>query len=505
MECLDTTNENAEEERGTVHGRRRRTVILLAAAVPVTAALLCAAAWAVNGRPDSPSTQDQGTPASPQSAVPGIAGALAGIAGAWQHPGEEGYAAPHKITEPVSLSDIYTVSGNTVQMPCYHPEAGSYTWEVYNRHTDAWETMEGEIRQDEIHRPVSVLRIAAEGTDTMPVRCMVHMEGGGTVTENASVYMIPEIREVSVEGSHVTEAGRYLSSREIPVRVSYTNGTQDVITGLCGITFVDSMEKRETTTDGAGNPVETVTTVFTEQNYAYIGLEDRELILRYRDGEHVTDMGITVSGRDLRAPVISDVTVGGFEITNVDTPVTASVEITAEDDKTPRPDLEYAFIPKDTDADETVPDERDWTRDPAFDLEITRNGTWVAFCRDQGGNTASMEKEITVVDQKAPVLSVHLADTGWCSSTRLAASAEDYLPVEYRVTAPDGTDSGWTTQNEHEVNCNGTWEVQARDFVGNISSTKITVTNIDRQEPVIEKITAEKTAPAEGGSNSNED
>ncbi len=503
MERLDTNNENAEE-RNPTHGGRRRILTILAAAGLVTAALLCVATRAVKSMPGGLSTRiragDGGEDrmATVQPTVRGTAGVIAGIAGAWKYP-EEGYAAPHKITEPVKLSDIYTVSGNTVHLQCYYPGAGSYEWEVHNRHTGEWEAMKGETRQDELGRPVSALSIAAEGTDIMPVRCAVHMEDGNTITESASVHMIPEIREVAVEESHVTEAGRYLSGREIPVQVSYTNGTQDVITGLYGITFVESTEKRETTADGAGNPVETVTTMITEHNYAYIGMEDREFLLRYRDGEQVTDMTVTVSGKDLRAPVISDVTVGGFEITNVDTPVTVSVKITAEDDKTPCPDLEYAFIPKD--ADDTMPDEQDWTQEPDFDLEITQNGTWAAFCRDQGGNVSSVEKEITVVDQKAPVLSVRLADTGWCSATRLVASAEDYLPVEYRVLAPDGTDSGWTARNEHEVNCNGTWEVQARDSVGNTSSEEITVTNIDRQVPVIEKITAQKTVPAEGGSN----
>ena len=118
---------------------------------------------------------------------------------------------------------------------------------------------------------------------------------------------------------------------------------------------------------------------------------------------------------------------------------------------------------------------------------------------------ASVEKEIIVVDQKAPVISVRLADTEWCSATRLIIEAEDHLPVEYKVITPAGTDSGWMAQNEHEVNCNGTWEVQARDSAGNISAEKIIVANIDKQEPVIEKITAEKVTPAEGGSNGNED
>lgn len=516
------TNENEKEETEKAfhdHSKRFRFLIITVVVVLVMAALLCAAGRVVNSSAVNPfrshdeivledNILGEMEPESIQNdTMETTASALAETAaGAGQSPEEVEYAAPHKITEPVRLSDIYAVSGSTVQMQCYYPEAKAYVWEVYNRHTSTWETVDGVTQQDELYRTVSTLYAAAEGTDTIPVRCTVHMGDGGTVTENASVYMIPEILDISVEETYATDAGRYISSREIPIRVSYSNGTQDVITGLDGVTFVESTEKREVSTSGTGNQVETVTTVYTECSYVYIGLEEKEFLLRYRCGEQMADTMATVCGKDLCAPVISDVSVSGFEITNVDTPVTASISITAEDDKTPYPDLEYAFIPKDTGADDTipVPDDTDWIQKSVFSLDITQNGTWIAFCRDRSGNLASVEKEIIVVDQKAPVMSVRLADTEWCSSTKLTVDAEDYLPVEYRVITPAGMDSGWTTQNEYEVNCNGTWEIQARDSVGNVSTENITVSNIDRQGPVIEKITAEKVTSAKGGSNSNE-
>ena len=265
MERLGTINENAGEERDPSHGGRRRIMIFLAAVGLAGAVLLCVAASAAKGMPEGMSAriragQEDAATVSLKPEVREAADVLAGIAETCQYPEGQGYAAPHKITEPVKLSDIYTVSGNTVLLQCYYPEAGSYTWEVHNRHTGGWEAMEGETRQDELGRPVSALGIAAEGTDIMQVRCTVRMGDGSTVTENASIHMIPEILDVAVEEeSFVTEAGRYLSGREIPVRVSYTNGTQDVITGLYGITFVKKTEKKEITADGAGNPVETVT------------------------------------------------------------------------------------------------------------------------------------------------------------------------------------------------------------------------------------------------------
>lgn len=509
-------NENEEEaEKADVfHVCGKRIITIIAVVILVIAVLLGVVVWLLNNpikshhsEADQEKTSGEIQKENMQiDAVETAVSALAEIEAEAEQDEEGEYAAPHKTTEAVKLSDIYTVSGNMVQLECYYPGAESYIWEVYNRHTCAWETVDSESQQDELYRPVSVLHVAAEGTDTTSVRCTVGMEDGEAITENASIYIIPDIQDISVKESYVTDAGKYVSIREIPIQVSYVNGTQNIITGLNGATFVESTEKRELSSSGTGNPVETITTVYTESDYAYIGMEDKEFLLRYRCGEQILDTEITVSGKDLCAPEISDVIVSGFEITNVDTPVTANISITAEDDKTPYPDLEYAFVlKKDTDND-IEPDDADWTRKAVFDIDITQNGTWIAFCRDQSGNLASMEKEIIVVDQKAPVMSVHLADTGWCSSTKLIMDAEDYLPVEYRVITPTGTDSGWTTQNEYEVSCNGIWEVQSRDSVGNVSKKEsITISNIDRQGPVIEKITTEKITPAEGGSNNNED
>lgn len=425
-------------------------------------------------------------------------------------PEETEYAAPHKTedvplsTEAVQLSDVYVQAGNTAQLQCYYPAAAAYAWELYDRHKCVWEPADNETLTDELYRQVSVLNITAEGTDTTAVRCRIQLENGETMEESASVYIIPDIQEISVKETYAMDAGSYISCREIPVHVSYADGTQADISGLQGLSFIESTEEKELSYSETGNPVEIITKRNMECSYTYVGMEEKELILRYRVGEQTVDTEVTLQGKDLCAPVISDVTVGGFEITNIDAPVTAAIKITAADDKTPYPELEYAFIPKSAEGD-TIPDETEWTRTAAFELDITQNGVWMAFCRDRAGNTAFVEKEIIVVDQKPPVIAVSIADTGWCSSTWLSVEAEDYLPVEYRVISPDGTDSGWTVQKQYEVSCNGTWEVQARDSVGNVSSEDITVGNIDRQKPVIEKITAEKIEVVVEEGDSNED
>lgn len=515
---IDVVTDEAEPE-GAGRFRRKRTMAVIAVIVAVMAALSCTAGWILNNHDTDLSGRSRGDGILPQELLgetDDIQAAETGTdttesetesaAGPPADPEELGYAAPHKITETVRLADVYAVPGSEVKLECFYPEAESYAWEVYDRHKCTWEPMDGVILQDELYRPVSVLSVLSGGTDTTSVRCSVQMENGETVTESASVYIITgDILDISIKEDYVTDAGRYVSSREIPVCVSYADGTQDTITGLYQTAFVESTENREVSASSTGNSVETVTTVYTECGYAYVGLEDKDLLLRYRGGDgQAIDTGVTISGKDLSAPVISEVSVSGYEITNVDAPVTASISITAEDDKTPYPDLEYAFIPKDPE-NETVPKEEDWNHSAAFDINITQNGTWVAFCRDRGGNAASMEKEIIVVDQKAPVISVCLLSTEWCSSNQIIADAEDYLPVEYRFLSEDGEDSGWTTKNRQDVSGNGTWEVQARDSAGNISSESITVSNIDKQSPVIKMITVEKAAGTEQGTGTEGD
>lgn len=500
METPDVIpNGGTGQQDASCAGKGKKMWMRMAALIVMTMCVASAISVAVAGCPYSPSLPRKGGGDEQMGAGARAIGAVA-IAAA----SGTGYAAPHKavampLTEDaVALSDIYAAPGTMVRLECYHPDATDYAWEIYDRRRHAWEGADSEMLTDELHRPVSALHITAEGTDTTAARCTIQMADGDAVTESASVYIIPEIEGISVAEEHVTDAGRYVSSREIPVHVSYTDGTGADITGLYGLSFVDSTTEKELSSDEDGNIIETITRTNVEHAYTYIGSEEKDLILRYRSGTagDAIDTGMTVLGKDLCPPVISDISVGGYEISNVDIPVTAIVRIAATDDKTPYPDLEYAFLPNDAGVD-PIPQDTDWTKAPEFELDIAQNGTWTAFCRDRGGNVASMEEEIVVVDQKAPVMTISLEDIGWCRSTWLCVGAEDYLPVEYRVISPDGTDSGWTGQERYEVSSNGTWEVQARDSAGNISTGSLSVGNIDRQEPVIVSITAEKAE--EGG------
>lgn len=411
----------------------------------------------------------------------------------------EAYATSHKglqtemieetplSTEIVELSDVYAEAGCNVQFKCYHPEAESYIWETYDIIKKEWTIREDALWQkDELYRQVSVCSVTANNEqDDMMIKCTINLTNGEILSQIASLFTIPHITQISVKEDCTFNAGSYIFSRNIPIKVTYENGKTDTLTGIYGISFVDTMESKELTTNEIGNVVETVTTVNTECEYSYIGVEEREVLLRYRNNDTVCDAKLLVSGKDLVAPEISTVEVSNLEVSNIDEPVNVNISIIAEDNETPYPYLEYAFLPQGT-----KPKEKDWTKKMSFEQKITQNGIWKAYCRDASGNIAVFEKEIIAVDQKAPVIKVNLEHTEWCISNKIIVKTEDELSVLYQFTCPEtGEDSGWIARNEYDIKQNSTWKIQVKDAAGNIASETITVDNIDNQMPVINEIT----------------
>lgn len=317
----------------------------------------------------------------------------------------EKYATSHKdendtlaLSEPVR--DTYTQAYSLIQLRCWYPEGESYMWEIYNVQTDAWKILADcvDVQTDELGRHLSVLSVQT-GAEDVSVRCTVFMAEGETVTDEAVVHIIPDIEAIEAKAEDYTaDAGTYISGKDIPLLVSYADGTQDTVTGLYGVTFMDRQEDREYSVDENGHAVETVTTINTIYEYARIEPGDRELLLRCRAGEQDFETKLTVSGKDA-----------------------------------------------------------------------------------------------------APVVSVSLENPeDWCETNKLIVNASDYSSVEYRFINEE-EDSGWTERNEYAISRNGMWEIQVRDTAGNISSEKMTVSNIDNQKPVIEKIVI-----AEGDENKNE-
>ena len=176
-----------------------------------------------------------------------------------------------------------------------------------------------------------------------------------------------------------------------------------------------------------------------------------------------------------------------FEISNVDQPVNLTITITAEDDVTPYPELEYAFLYSDQEVTES-----DWKKNPSFDMSIERNGIYYAYVRDQSGNVGKMEKEIITVDTKAPVISeVSFSEENWCKSNTISVTARDSGEISYCFeNRSAGINSGWITYSEYTADTNGIWIIRVKDAVGNIAETEIEITNIDKEAPVIQRISA---------------
>lgn len=406
---------------------------------------------------------------------------------AQEETGQALYATSHK-TEPVTqdiirISDMYAVKG-ALTLKSYYPDAAGYTWELYDTDAKGWKSLDSEIIYDELYRPVSCVSFSLD--EDIMVRCGVERENSEeSISDVAAVKCIQSVTGISAAQEQVETGSGWLCSRDIPVKVTYRDNSSETLTGLYGLVFVDSLESSEVTYSDTGSIIETVTTVRTECEYSYMETGEKAFAIRYRDKDKAYDTNITVVSTDKEAPVISSVSVSDFEISSIDEPVPVEVSITAEDNETPYPELMYAFLPQ-----ETEPKEEDWTAKPKLEKDIDKNGVWIAYCRDKSGNIATFEKRIIAVDQKAPELALTLEHSEWCQSNKIIADAKDELSITYLFTCPEtGEDSGWTDRNEYDVTKNGTWEVQAKDAAGNTAVREITVSNIDKQMPVIKGIT----------------
>ena len=390
------------------------------------------------------------------------------------------------ILEP---SDVYAEKDSMAVFQAYHPGALSYQWEI-GTESGQWEDASPWVteRTDELQRKISSLELTADKEKT--VRCRISVEQDSDITYAADLHVLSTpINSISVDGFSA-EAGKYVKAGEIPVEVTYQDGTQEVITGLSGLHFLDTEESKESSETEAGNLKETITTIKTASAYNHLQAGKTEAVLCYRktDGEAL-ETPVNMEGIDLTAPMIDELRISEFEVSKVDQPVPVTVTICAEDDVTPIRQLMYAFLPEGEEVQED-----DWMKEPAFTAEITKNGIWTAYCRDKAGNIATTGQELIVVDSKAPVISLSLQNKKeWCKENTIYVSAEDSLQVEYRyICSASGEDSGWIKESSKKVSFNGTWAIQVRDAVGNTAEQEITVDNIDTRAPVIRSIT-EKT------------
>lgn len=413
---------------------------------------------------------------------------------------EEEYATSHtddvanqeEISEPaavfpVRLTDVYAEKGSIAVFRCYDPEATQYLWESYNPETKEWkETGDGDVMEhtDELRRKISIFPIEAdERHNEFTIRCRICRESADDIISTATLHILPEIASISIN-EYASEAGNYIIAREIPVQVSFEDGSTDTITGLNGLYFLRKEESTQQGTTVSGNMTETITTVYTACDYDYLD-QDHEVLLRYQGRNVSLDTSADLIAEDHTPPDIKELSVSDFEVSTIDRPVPVTVTIVAEDDVTEYPELAYAFLPEGQE-----PDNEDWTKgNPTLEVSVTQNGTWIAYCKDESGNIATQEKNMIVVDNKAPIVELSLANDTWCSENQILVTATDGMSVEYCYSCVQtGEDSGWIEKNEYSVTDNGNWTVKVRDAAGNITEQEILIDRIDHQAPVIRSI-----------------
>ena len=126
----------------------------------------------------------------------------------------------------------------------------------------------------------------------------------------------------------------------------------------------------------------------------------------------------------------------------------------------------------------------------SFDVDIVQNGFYTAYARDEAGNIAEKEMEVITVDMKPPEIQVSLKNsTGWCKNNEIQVDAKDASELQYSFRhTDDAIVPEWSDCHTYTIERNGTYVVKVKDMAGNIAETEITVSNIDREAPVIQGI-----------------
>lgn len=320
----------------------------------------------------------------------------------------------------------------------------------------------------------------------MLVRCTISMAAGDKKEEQAKIHLLSkEVKELEL-GDCSGNAGSFLSTLEIPVTVTYADGIKQNIKGLYGLFFCIpkgrdiAVEKNQTD----GNTVEIIRTTTKEYQYKYLEIGEYQENLRLRGNDRVYELYCNIQGEDSGKPEILEVILGNYEITQRDIAQKVTVTINAEDSYSPITALEYAFLPE-----TKVIEESDWRKENQFEAEISQNGNWIAYARDEAGNYATSHKEIILVDQKAPsIISVAVEHPdGWVKNNKILVEAKDATDLLYRFRN-ESTDSEWISYNHFLADKNGIWNISVKDSAGNISSQEIEILNIDTENPIIQVI-----------------
>lgn len=121
---------------------------------------------------------------------------------------------------------------------------------------------------------------------------------------------------------------------------------------------------------------------------------------------------------------------------------------------------------------------------------VTQNGTYYVYAADKAGNVAKKIFNVSNIDKIAPVITVSPFSTNWTNQDiNISYSATDNSndTLYYAVSESDSLTASEVTGSVTSFTAteNGTYYVYAADLAGNLSREAVTVSNIDKEAPVI--------------------
>lgn len=312
------------------------------------------------------------------------------------------------LTGDLPLHDLYAGSGQTVRFRIYHPGATNHTWEYYDMDSRKWLPAEGNTGEeaDASGRLMAYADfVAPADQQALMIRCL-YVYGtagaGGQVSEIAYLKTLSqEISQLSLDGEITAEAGSLLASCDTTVEVTYMDGSSEMIEGLYGLYFMESSETEESeflSIDGILTERKVQTVINRFQPYCMVPEGETTVTLAYIPGEGSAgepfQLPGTVIGTDEEPPEITQVDMLGRKGIS-DSEEEISLLVSAEDNVTPYPGLQYAVVQKDTDTavgdvDAGEIAEAEWSSGPVLTLQLRKNSNsvWFLGCRDQAGNVS---------------------------------------------------------------------------------------------------------------------
>lgn len=306
------------------------------------------------------------------------------------------------LDRDLPLHDLYAVPGQAVRFQIFHPDTSNHTWEYYDMESRKWLLAEDAGRETDasgnviayadfitpIDQPELMIRCLYETTDT-----------NERVSEIAFLKVLPQkISRLELAADIAVEAGDCLAAGDVMVEVTYVDDTSDTIQGLCGLYFLEpevESESSEFVSEGGVLTERKVQTVLNHfRQYYLVPAGETNITLAYMPdaGSSQLQLAGTVNGTDNEPPEISMVDILEKEkIPDSEDEENLTILITAEDNVTPYPGLQYAVIQKDADTDVSDIDaeeimEEDWFSGPKAVVTLQRDSTWFFCCRDQAGN-----------------------------------------------------------------------------------------------------------------------